>query len=89
MSQFRATNFFPLRPRLACLLHHQASSASSTIKVLLHPPPSLTKNKQKSDSKRDKDRDRERYVEPWWSGGETASMTSNGETPKSNHAEER
>ncbi|KAF2570805.1 hypothetical protein F2Q70_00004349 [Brassica cretica] len=71
----------PPPSRFFCILHHQGSSASSTF-----PYQKQTKIRFKE---RDKDRDRERYVEPWWSGGETASMTSNGETPKSNHAEER
>ncbi|KAF3587860.1 hypothetical protein F2Q69_00028631 [Brassica cretica] len=46
----------------SCLLHHQASSASSTIKLFLHPPPSFTKNKQKSDSKRETKTATERYM---------------------------
>ncbi|WZY87291.1 hypothetical protein YC2023_033675 [Brassica napus] len=55
--------------RWSCLIHHQASSASS---------PSFTKNKQKSDSKRERQRQRQReicrtVVEWWW----TASVTSN------------
>ncbi|KAF3499956.1 hypothetical protein F2Q69_00043217 [Brassica cretica] len=57
-----------------CILHHQGSSASSTF-----PYQKQTKIRFKE---RDKDRGRERYVEPWWSGGETASMTSNVEKMK-------
>ncbi|KAL0717244.1 hypothetical protein Bca4012_066566 [Brassica carinata] len=56
---------------LSFYLHHQGSSASPSFL----PLPELNKNQIQN---RERDRDRRRLVEPWWSGGETTSVRSNG-----------